>query len=396
MKIHVAGTTREALSSWDTLGTALNVKPNLMAWALHARDSMQHRIRLGERTVYKSDKPLSIIQERIGFLVEPLLDELPGNECVYSYRRGKSPVKMIKDLAGAKLLIATDVKGFYDHVFIRHIEGALVDCGFSQQGARLIARYCVVKRRGVQTLQQGCPASPALSNLVGYKYMDVPIQAWLRDNLKGVDYKYVRYCDNIELFIYGDAPEGFAERYKEAVKKIMAESKFRTHDWATVSDKHPKMNQRFLGVVLNKQARVEKSMIDNLRATLFNICLHGFSNEETSKFLESVGKMPEGYGEYFEYPYREPYDNGITDETLRYQALAILKGKAAYVSSVNKKHGQWLGKLLAVAGELAENEAWRSSVAQYNERWKNILLTYKDAGRDKKEFMDTVEAFMLW
>lgn len=392
MKIHVSGSIREAISSWDTLGAALNVKPNLLAWALHNRDNMQHRIRLGERTVYKSEPLLNLIQTRIGLLVEPLLDELPGNECVYSYRRGKSPVKMIKELAGAKLLISTDIKGFYDHVFIWHIEGALVDCGFSPQGARLIARYCVVKRGSMQTLQQGCPASPALSNLVGYKYMDVPIKAWLKENLNGVDHEYVRYCDNVELFIYGEVPEGFAEKYKAAVKEIMAKSKFRTHDWATISDKHPKMNQRFLGVVLNKEARVEKSIIDDLRATLFNICLHGFTQEDATRFLDSLGKLPEGFGSQ---SHIWEYDNGITVDTLRYQTLAILKGKAAYVSSVNKKHGQWLGKLLSVANELADNEAWRTSVSQYNERWKNILLKYKNKEQNRGEFLEIVEEFML-
>lgn len=387
MKIHCASTTREALSNWDTLGAALNVKPNLMAWALHARDSMQHRIRLGDRTVYKSDKLLNLIQTRLALLTEPLLDELPGNGCVYSYRRGKSPVKEIKKLAGAKMLIATDVKGFYDHVFIKHIEGALVDCGFTPQGGRLIARYCVVKRGNLQTLQQGCPASPALSNLVGYKYMDVPIQAWLRENLPGVKYKYVRYCDNVELFIYGDAPEGFAEKYKAAVKEIMKAAGFRTHDWATISDKHPKLNQRFLGVVLNHQARVEKGIIDSLRATLFNLCMRGFSNEEVFRFMDSMGKAGTGMREYDGLIL---FENDEAWPEIREHALSILSGKVAYVSSVNKRHGLWLKKLLALAKKLERNPELRIRFSAYNQERKNRILKYKDDSQELTDFIDMV------
>ena len=382
MKIHCAETTRKALSNWDMLGTALHIPTNSMAWALKNRDNMQHRIRLGDRTVYKSDTLLHKVQFRLSLLMEPLLDELPGNECVYSYRRGKSPVKEIKKLAGAKMLIATDVKGFYDHVFIRHIEGALVDCGFSPQGGRLIARYCVVKRGNMQTLQQGCPASPALSNLVGYKYMDVPIQAWLSENLKGVEYKYVRYCDNIELFIYGDAPEGFSEKYKEAVKSIMKEAGFRTHDWATVSNKHPKMNQRFLGVVLNHEARVEKGMIDELRATLFNLCIRGFSLQDTKKFLDSMGRMPSHLaGNDLRYIRAETLDD------LRSQALSILTGKVAYVTSVNKRHGLWLKKLLTLAKHIAQDNALPVKLMRFDKEWKDKLLRYKDDSQNLQDFM---------
>lgn len=381
MKLWCSSNAREALNNWDTLGAALNVSTNRMAWALHNRHNMQHRIRLGDRTVYKSDPLLHLIQSRIELLVDPLLDELPGNECVYSYRRGRSPVKEIKKLAGAKMLIATDVKGFYDHVFIRHIESALEDCGFSKLGGRLIARYCVVKRGDVQTLQQGCPASPALSNLVGYKYMDVPIQAWLRENLNGVDYKYVRYCDNIELFIYGDVPEGFPERYKEAVKSIMKDAGFRTHDWATISDRHPKMNQRFLGVVLNKEARVEKSIIDNLRATLFNICIDGFNYGNVNRFLEDIGKIPEHLQKNIAWLSNEEL------EQLRASTLSILSGKVAYVSSVNKRHGLWLKKLLTLAKKLHGSSQLRERFAAFSEDRKNKLLRYKDDTQSLNDFI---------
>ena len=386
MKLTCTGKARKLISNWETLGSALNIAPKYLAHALYSRDSMQHRIRLGKRVVYKSDPLLHFVQNRLSLIAEPLLDELPGNDVVLSYRRGQNPVEEIKKLTGAKLLISTDIKKFYDHVVVPHIAGALMDCGFSKNGAKLIARYCIVKRgEHLHTLQQGCPASPAISNLVGYKYFDRPITKWLKENLNDVEYKYVRYCDNIELFIYGKVPEDFPARYKEEVKKITSEAGFRTHDWATISDSHPKLNQKFLGVVLNSKARVERGMIDELRATLFNLCVKGLSDAEVARYMRSLGKIPLNTEVGSD---GAPVDAAV-NEMLRGQALRILGGKVAYVRSVNDRHGKWLGKLLALAKDLATDVTFRANVQSigYHKKWKDSVLKYKDDSQDTEAFL---------
>ena len=86
--------------------------------------------------------------------------------------------------------------------------------------------------------------------------------------------------------------------------------------------------------------------------------------------------------------------NGIpVEETdraaLRGQALRILGGKVSYVRGVNARHGKWLGKLLALAKDLASDEMFRNNVQNtgYSDEWKNNVLKYKDDTQDMDEFL---------
>jgi hypothetical protein len=64
----------------------------------------------------------------------------------------------------------------------------LQNYGFDYKGAKLVAGYCVVKRKikkkdgtetYINTLQQGSPCSPIISNLVLNLILDEPIKAWI-------------------------------------------------------------------------------------------------------------------------------------------------------------------------------------------------------------------------
>ena len=276
---HVPAQARSLIGDWYTLAAALDVLPHILAWTLRERRKMQRPIRLKKRVVYQSAPALLYVQNRLTTLIAPLVDELPDEDAILAYRQGRSYMSALKQQAGAKLLIHTDVRHYYDHVRLGHIEAALTELGFSPAGARLVGRYCVVNTRQGQTLQQGSPVSPALSNLVGARCFDRPIRAWLRQCYPDLPATYLRYCDNLALFVHGEAPEGFSQAYKSAVKTLLAERGFTTHNWATISNNHPKRNQQFLGIVLNGQARLERSRTDNLRAMLYNCCLHGFVPE---------------------------------------------------------------------------------------------------------------------
>lgn len=327
------------ISDWNTLGAALDVRPNVLAWVLKERNGMQRRIQLGKRTVYQSGPALLGIQNRLVMLFEPLQEALPGKDAILAYRRGQSFVKTLKGMTGSSLLITGDVRGFYDHIYLGHLQNTLSAMGFTPTGARLAARYCVVRNGSRQSLQQGSPASPVLSNLVGAKYFDEPIRAWLAREHPNLDVTYLRYCDNLALFVRGEVPVGFAAAYKSAVRVLLAEHGFTTHDWRTISDSHPKQHQQFLGIVLNKQARLERSRIDEMRAILFNCCLHGW-DQEGRRFFFDKGLA---CGEEIE---------AMAGSAVRRKFCRILRGHLAYINPVNAKQGLWLKKLFAAATAL--------------------------------------------
>ncbi len=279
--------TVQLIKDWNDLGAVLGVKTNVMSWVLTKRDSMQRKIKLGEREVYKSSGPLHFVQNRLISMLEPMFDSIENTDCVIAYRKGVAPTDVVKSVKHAKMLITADIRHYYDNIKISHIEYCLTELGMQPLGARLVARYCVVKKGNRHTLQQGSPASPVMSNIVGHFYFDKPIQEWLAE--KNIDCTYLRYCDNIALFIHSDPPDDFSEEFKKFVKtQVWVQGGFKTHKWNSIRDNNPVMHQKFLGIVVNAEARTELDSIDQLRATLFNCVRNGFY-AEALKHLESKG-----------------------------------------------------------------------------------------------------------
>jgi hypothetical protein len=326
---------------------------------------MQKRICLGKRTVYKSEAPLLGVQRKLIPLLAPLLDALPGNEAALAYRKGVTAMDVIKRHTESAMLITCDIKGYYDHITLEHIEKALTRLGFSPAGGRLVGRYCIVRRQNHYTLQQGSPASPVVSNLVGYFCFDQPIQEWLREHLP--EATYIRYSDNLALFAPNPISEELKDEYKDFVRRTCSLNGFRTHSWSSISSDHPKRNQRFLGIVLNHNARVEKRHIDRLRATFYSACRFGIAY----CFSRYVGM------------------HGLT---LNYSSEfhSILKGHISYVSAVNKTHGLWLKKLYKAAIILDELEV--STEIRGSEPVRRALNTYKNASETVSEFTVTLRA----
>lgn len=360
------------ISNWYDLASVLGLKTHILSYALRERDKLQTRIKLGDRVVYKSGRALKVIQSRLTTLVEPLFDALPGNECALAYRQGLSATKVVSNVRHAKMLITFDIKKYYDNVTLKHIEECLKMCGFQTLGARLVGRYCVVKKGSRSTLQQGSPVSPAISNIVGHFYFDTPIRQWLGSEHPDIDTTYVRYCDNIALFIHGDVPEGFTDRFKSFVKETLREEGFRTHKWNCIADSNPMKNQKFLGIVLNAQARMELSIVDRLRAILFNWCL--FGGEQTAeRFMAEEGIQ-----------LREFSIEGMKVEKLR----QVMRGHINYVKGVNEKHAMWLEKLLGAATIIDDSNVKASNIPNLLAHVKK----YKDMAESYDEYISSVAA----
>lgn len=337
----------DAITDWYSLGAAIGVKTGVMSWVLKSRDSMQTKIRLGERTVFKSAPALRFVQTRLCSLFDTLFDNLPDNAAAIAYRKGITATDIVKNTRHAKALVSFDIRHYYDNITLKILRECLVDAGMDKSGAMLAGRYCVVRKGtrrdgapGRLTLQQGSPASPVLSNIVGYFLMDKPIQNWIKEQYPDVQATFLRYCDNIALFVHNDAPEGFFAAYKEWVKKHMASKGFKTHKWATVSDSHPVLHQKFLGMVLNSEARAELDLVDRLRATLFNWCRFGLTSA-AKNFFSSRGIEP----------------HYASKQLLNDKFVQHMRGHVQYVKRLNAKQGLVLEKLYKAAQMLDANTA---------------------------------------
>lgn len=366
-------TQLESITDWTALGSIIGVKTSIMAWALKNRDNMQHKIRLGERTVYKSDPCLRFVQSRLCSLLEPLFDGLPDTAAAIAYRKGVTATDIVRKIPHAHTLVTFDIRHYYDSVTLEMIRDCLVDCGIDKSGAKLLARYCTVRKSKRLTLQQGSPASPVLSNIVGHFLLDVPIKNWIRNEYPNVKATYIRYCDNVALFVHERVEDGFYTAYKDWVKRHLAFLGLRTHKWARVADNNPVMHQKFLGMVINAEARAELALFDRLRATLFNWCRQGLTAASVA-FFDS-----QGLNVQFAAP-------ALLGEKFSQHA----RGHIQYIKRLNPKQGLMLEKLYRAARFLDKQEIHPGG--KFTNNIFDAVKRYKKHEESLDDYLENVRA----
>lgn len=349
------------ITNWNELGNALHIIPKLMAYSHKFRGKLQHKIKLGKRTVYASDSPLSLVQKRLATLASFLLSKRPDNEVAIAYRNGLNVHDVLANNADSALLIKTDIVHFYDNISYANIEKTLVECGMQPAGARLVAAYSCVWNGRFTSLQQGSACSPAIANLVGNRCLDVPILEWLRENCP-VEFNYYRYSDNIALFCKKNPGSDFVQAYKSTVRYIARKHSFKTHSWSTIANNHPTRHQEFLGVVLNKTANIYKVKRDWLRAVLFNAAIGNIA-DQAKRFFEHTGKL----------------NNKLMNnrELISERFEMAIQGYISYVNSVHAGFALRLAKLF--------------EIVKYR-RLKDINLVSAEARSEIKKYSDTNES----
>lgn len=368
--IKVADSGLCLVSDWYSLGAILQVSPSIMAYGLKFRKLMQHKVPHKKRPLYKSTGALKYIQTRIGMLAAAMMDEKEHSNVVLAYRANVNTAAEMANFTGYHTVITTDIRKFYPSIRLEHIEKALQDSGMSANGARLMGRYCIVKGCG---LQQGGSSSSAISNLVGYTYIDVPVIEWLksRDLWDTDKVKYVRYCDNMALFLKDEPDENFYKEFREFLTEELTKSGFKLHKWFCTPRNHRFRAQKFLGIILNVNPRISKDELDRLRAICFNSCRYGLIST-AERMLTDVGGMDEVSAHSF-----LVNNTSIAAEKVKAQ----LQGKLSYVAQVNATHALWLRKLFHASSQLDEWSRFKNTSSRMelrkSKQLAEVLFSYK-------------------
>lgn len=383
------------IDDWYDLGVQIGVKVKTLSYSLKERDNLQKLIRLGDRVVYDSAPALKRVQNRLTAFLTQLYDFIDTDHLL-GYIKGKDPRKIVREeCTGHSYLVHFDIKGYYDHIRIHHIVDTLKTFGFSHRGAKLIARYCVVRReikgKTISTLQQGSPASPILSNLVGYRMFDEALMVWLNDHFSSmpeISFKYMRYSDNVALFLNGEIPIESIQAYKDFVRDHLTQMGFKTHKWVTRPNNHPKQNQKFLGIVLNQIARIEKDKFNRLRATLFNACSKGLSDAAEQYFNSGEAELPT----MLESSYT---NHAVIKQLMVDKFVQSMNGNIAYIKSINANHALQLKKMLVASQELASNYNFvRLPTGELAPAVFEIIKDYKEADQTLEHFLGALMVAM--
>jgi hypothetical protein len=233
----------------------------------------------GERTIHAPRAALRRVQRAI---LERYLAPLPLHPSCHGFVKGRSILTNASPHAGAKLLIKTDIEGFFPAIHFDRVAGLFRLHGASVEVARQLARLTThvdVLPDGSTAwpgaLPQGAPTSPALANLTCGR-----LDARLSGLARRFDAVYTRYADDLSFSFRGEEPRSIG-RFFWWVNAILQQEGF-----AENASKRKVLRatgrQTVTGLVVNERARLSRDARRKLRAMLHQASRSGVADLEVS------------------------------------------------------------------------------------------------------------------
>lgn len=132
------------------------------------------------------DKILKKIQRRI---TECLLVHLPISRYATAYRYGGSIFHNAAPHVGQERILKLDIQHFFDNILYSTVKEAAFPSKFFAEPLRVLLTILCY---GKETLPQGAPSSPAITNLL-MRDFDEEVGAWCGAQ----NVAYTRYCDDL-------------------------------------------------------------------------------------------------------------------------------------------------------------------------------------------------------
>ncbi|HVE54606.1 MAG TPA: reverse transcriptase family protein [Ramlibacter sp.] len=299
------------LAAW--LGTPLERLAWLMGRAHDFRETQADRSlsahyhpllkpkRSGGLRLVEIPKPeLKQVQQR---LLSGLLDAIPTHEGAHGFVRGRSAISHAREHAGQAVVIAYDLRDFFNSIGVARIRALWRTLGYAEGVAEALARLTTTrtplavrerllddggvdfrgaKRLASRHLPQGAPTSPALANLCAFG-LDL--------RLEGLAWRfgahYSRYADDIVF----SGPRELATR--SGVLHAWVEAIVQAEGFVLHPRKTRRMpahrRQQVTGIVVNERPNLARDAYDRLRARLHACAAGGCDAETWTRLQGQVG-----------------------------------------------------------------------------------------------------------
>ena len=206
----------------------------------------------GNSNLSVPDEILKSIQKQIA---EVLLIHMPVSRYAKAYRFGSATLRNAKHHGGKQVVLKLDILHFFDSVRYSTVKDKVFPEEIYAEPLRiLLTMLCYHK----DTLPQGAPSSPAITNIILYEF-DELIGQWCRD--RGI--VYTRYCDD-KTFSGDFDPAEVIRFVRLELKKLgflLNEQKNRIQ--------RPGQQQSVTGIVVNEKLSIPSDYRRKLRQELY-------------------------------------------------------------------------------------------------------------------------------
>ena len=190
-------------------------------------------------------------------IADNILVQYPVSNYAKAYKVGGSVQHNAQPHVGKKKILKLDIEGFFDHILYSQVKN-IVFCEekFAEPIRVLLTMLCYYK----ESLPQGAPTSPAITNIIMYDF-DQTVGAFCND--RGIS--YTRYCD--DMTFSGDFDEREVIAFvKGELCKLGLFLKNRKTALVPASKR-----QTVTGIVVNEKLNITKEYKKSIRQEMYYI-----------------------------------------------------------------------------------------------------------------------------
>lgn len=208
-------------------------------------------------------EPLPSLKEIQNWILKEILEKCEVSKYAKAYVKKRSLRSNASFHRDKNLIILIDITNFFGSISKDKIKYIFLSLGYKPELSEMLSGLCTLNN----SLPQGAPTSPYLSNLVA-KSMDDKISRYCLNN----KISYTRYSD--DLAFSGTIKTGALIKFiKEVFNEngfVLNENKLRT--------KNRNQSQRITGIVVNKHLQAPKKTRKLFRQNVYYIKKYGLEN----------------------------------------------------------------------------------------------------------------------
>ena len=241
----------------------------------------------GTRRITAPTGKLKDVQKCISVLVAPYY-QVP--DCVHGFAEGKSVASNASMHTAKNYVLNIDLKDFFPTITYTRVVKSLKELGFNDEVSDIIARLCTIPMWDEQiqmlrnSLPQGSPASPLLSNIV-CSTLDQRLSVLA----KRYGLTYSRYADDITFSSNHSVYAKDGEFFKE-FEDIVRSSGFKINEKKTRLQKRGS-RQEVTGIIVGEKINTYRQFTKNLRAAVFHAETNGCTPREFNNIMGRVSYM---------------------------------------------------------------------------------------------------------
>lgn len=213
----------------------------------------------GTRTILAPDAPLKLIQRKV---LRRVLGRLRAHPAARGFERGQSILTNALPHVGKGVVLRMDLEDFFTSTKAPRIEAYFRHIGWEAEPAGILAHLCTCE----DSLPQGAPTSPRLSNLVNYA-----LDARLAAAAAKLGCDYTRYADDITFSgpARGGTPAESGGRINQLIwltKRILSDFDYLPHLKKKLQIRRRHQRQQVTGLVVNDRVNLPRTVRRRLRA----------------------------------------------------------------------------------------------------------------------------------